>query len=573
MEQQDVDKKVQQLKKLKQYKETPEEYLIDIAKRKLLEKEQELDFSLDDVWKNKTERIKAQELLDEYLKINHVSKNNFEQLKNLVYYDIMLLRLQKQISDADTVDTRVLSALNDATKQALELRKQLGFLVDKSKESPYDYIQKLFKKFEVWREQNLDGRSCTCLAKGTKILMSDFTSKNIEDVKIGDKILGFKTHPKRGLIIKKQKVLNFINQGKKSVLKIKTRDGRELICTPDHPLFVRGFAKNKENGNQLYIDAIRCFNRKIKGFNFINDRHLYYEGALLGLIESDGWVLRPKNPLHTNWKFEEQYFICQSPRCEYRAVEFILNTLKIEYSKYWRTNGWGQGAYYFNLKTKHSEYIRKLQTDLFLNKEIAIGFLAGFMLGDGHVNTDGNEIITQKNKCDLIERVFKFLSITYGKSERKTVGGIYNYSLRKQIPLIFPLSPKSTKYNSKFFKIGNHTKDDHIISIEFLKNEEQVYDLTTETENYIANGLPVHNCPHCKEIFFLKIRTDKYEPTKHPWFTGKVYTNDILWKWYKKDKKITKEEMAEVLKTHPDFIDWLDKHFYNKKEVENAEAK
>ena len=241
MEQQDVDKKVQQLKKLKQYKETPEEYLIDIAKRKLLEKEQELDFSLDDVWKNKTERIKAQELLDEYLKINHVSKNNFEQLKNLVYYDIMLLRLQKQISDADTVDTRVLSALNDATKQALELRKQLGFLVDKSKESPYDYIQKLFKKFEVWREQNLDGRSTTC--------------------------------------------------------------------------------------------------------------------------------------------------------------------------------------------------------------------------------------------------------------------------------------------------------------------------------------------PHCKEIFFLKIRTDKYEPTKHPWFTGKVYTNDILWKWYKKDKKITKEEMAEVLKTHPDFIDWLDKHFYAKKENNNAETK
>ena len=33
------------------------------------------------------------------------------------------------------------------------------------------------------------------LAKGTKVLMSDFTYKNIEDVKIGDKIIAFDEFP------------------------------------------------------------------------------------------------------------------------------------------------------------------------------------------------------------------------------------------------------------------------------------------------------------------------------------------------------------------------------------------
>lgn len=70
-------------------------------------------------------------------------------------------------------------------------------------------------------------------------------------------------------------------------------------------------------------------------------------------------------------------------------------------------------------------------------------------------------------------------------------------------------------------------------------------------------------CPFCKEVFFLKIRTDKYEEFKFPFFQDKVLCNPHLHKIYK-DNRITKEEYAQVLGVSPDYIDWLDEKWFQK---------
>ena len=46
-------------------------------------------------------------------------------------------------------------------------------------------------------------------------------------------------------------------------------------------------------------------------------------------------------------------------------------------------------------------------------------------------------------------------------------------------------------------------------------------------------------------------------------FQNKVLCNSTLWKIYK-EKKITKEEFAEILNVSLDYIDWLEKKIYNK---------
>lgn len=70
-------------------------------------------------------------------------------------------------------------------------------------------------------------------------------------------------------------------------------------------------------------------------------------------------------------------------------------------------------------------------------------------------------------------------------------------------------------------------------------------------------------CPFCKKLFFLNIRTDKYEAMKHPYFHGKILGNKNLWKLYKQGK-IDKKELAEVLNTSVFYIDWLEEKIYNK---------
>jgi len=70
-------------------------------------------------------------------------------------------------------------------------------------------------------------------------------------------------------------------------------------------------------------------------------------------------------------------------------------------------------------------------------------------------------------------------------------------------------------------------------------------------------------CPFCSQIFFLNIRTDKYQPSKLVLFKNKVLCNEHLWKCYK-EGKITKEDFAQILNVSPDHIDWLEEKIYNK---------
>ena len=70
-------------------------------------------------------------------------------------------------------------------------------------------------------------------------------------------------------------------------------------------------------------------------------------------------------------------------------------------------------------------------------------------------------------------------------------------------------------------------------------------------------------CPFCSQLFFLHIKTDKYKESGLKLFKNKVLCNESLWKIYK-EKKITKQEFAEILNVSTDYIDFLEKKIYNK---------
>ena len=70
-------------------------------------------------------------------------------------------------------------------------------------------------------------------------------------------------------------------------------------------------------------------------------------------------------------------------------------------------------------------------------------------------------------------------------------------------------------------------------------------------------------CPFCSKLFFLMIRTDKYEAKQPAFFRDRILANKALWKLYKQGK-ITKQESAEVLGTPVDYIDWLEEKIFSK---------
>lgn len=74
-------------------------------------------------------------------------------------------------------------------------------------------------------------------------------------------------------------------------------------------------------------------------------------------------------------------------------------------------------------------------------------------------------------------------------------------------------------------------------------------------------------CPHCGEMALLKMRIDKYDAIKHPFFKGRFLTNPELIRLYK-ENKITKEDFSKVLKVPLDYIDFIVKNVERTKKME-----
>ena len=76
-----------------------------------------------------------------------------------------------------------------------------------------------------------------CFVEGTPILLEDGTYVNIENVKVGDRVLSFdfKNNESIG-----SNVLNIFSKRVNKVVKYKFESGKELVATEDHPIYVIG---------------------------------------------------------------------------------------------------------------------------------------------------------------------------------------------------------------------------------------------------------------------------------------------------------------------------------------------
>lgn len=98
-------------------------------------------------------------------------------------------------------------------------------------------------------------------------------------------------------------------------------------------------------------------------------------------------------------------------------------------------------------------------------------------------------------------------------------------------------------------------KDDEYKAFEVLEKKFNVWKDEHIEERKVT-------CIFCSKIFFLNIRTDKYQESKLKLFKNKILCNSTLWEMYK-GKKITKEEFAKILNVSENYIDWLEEKIYN----------
>ncbi|MFF1452173.1 polymorphic toxin-type HINT domain-containing protein [Streptomyces sp. NPDC058274] len=132
---------------------------------------------------------------------------------------------------------------------------------------------------------------CKCFLAGTDVLMADGTTKDIEDVKLGDKVLA--TDPKTG-VSKAREVTRLIRtDGDKyfNNLSVATHDGiRSLTATHEHPFWSPsehqwikagdlrpGMTLLSDDGSTVVVTANHAFSRHARTYNLtVDDLHTYY---------------------------------------------------------------------------------------------------------------------------------------------------------------------------------------------------------------------------------------------------------------------------------------------------------
>lgn len=321
-----------------------------------------------------------------------------------------------------------------------------------------------------------------CCVKGTKILMSDYSYKNIEDIKIGDVV---KTYTKKGL--EDTKVLNCLTRKKIQTVKIKTDDNCELHCSFDHRLvsYVNHLDTKKIRRKLIKAeDSLNSFVKTIPNFLFDKDESNDYKlGYVKGVLFGDGScndILRLK-------------LEC----CDIEMIDTCLKYVKdlFDYEKH------------FVLKTSFQKnrkpYYRCVFTKKYINEKLIEepsykemkGFIAGFFDAEGTVTKQGISLC-QKDP-EILYSIEKYLNKLDFKIKYNQGSGVFILRLlggyRSTVKFITYFNPKIKRKVEKIFQLRKIDGGGNIINIENFGIED-VYTLTTDKGYYIANGFLSKNC-------------------------------------------------------------------------------
>ena len=122
-----------------------------------------------------------------------------------------------------------------------------------------------------------------CFCAGTKIAQPGGKNKNIEDIQVGDIILGFNVLENKYV---ETKVLNVSKRTTNNIIKIESND-KVIYCTPQHPFYniYRQLVKAVEigkgtmllcrDGRFRTVNSVEKIEKECEVYNFETQCHTY----------------------------------------------------------------------------------------------------------------------------------------------------------------------------------------------------------------------------------------------------------------------------------------------------------
>lgn len=334
-----------------------------------------------------------------------------------------------------------------------------------------------------------------CIEENQRVLMADWSYKEISRVNVGEYVMGAIQNPITlgRLKIQPVKVTAVINQGKQRVIKVKTSKS-ELLCTPDHKLL-------NVKWRNYWQPAETCYNAKLLSLSLWETNEEFWLGWLHGMFSGDGSIHKFKDKW---WRMKIS--MDRKDRDAILKVIEELDNIGITAREIEHDGGNGTtklcGAEVTNhtvVECFYEDYLKE-----YTSADYQRGWVSGLFDTDGHMDDSGHNHsvrISQSLHCNewKIDRLGKYLdNLGFKYNVQESVNNAGNLTrtviVNRTAEFFTTFRPVLKRKYPKDFGVGKYPNEEVTYISEPSEDVFNTWDITTESGNFIAEGILVHNC-------------------------------------------------------------------------------
>lgn len=365
------------------------------------------------------------------------------------------------------------------------------------------------------RDAERNGAACPmwCFSPETPVLMADYTTKPIGQVRIGEQVMAATRSPDGKVKMEPTVVRNTLRRI--APLAEIEFDNQTVVGTPDHKVLCR---RGNSKDRVRFIPANEAIGRgtySLLGEHPVetgrNDE--FWRGWLAGIAFGDGcfWTLKKADqrravPYDQSSPFVEKVAKYRRFRLAMHD-DIIIETFRRKAEDH-GFSGWKKGIH---KGTGHKDYVMKcihltisetveefeeyLSPHSEVSRDYKRGFIAGFIDAEGHIRDRGVHIAQSEEAnphlCRMLSQYLDDLDISFTHSRKRDRWGIYGQDSFRLLTLCTPLLTRKTR---RFDGRSLSRSKGKIVDVRLTGLDGPVITLTTDAGTYIAAGHVVKNC-------------------------------------------------------------------------------
>ena len=350
-----------------------------------------------------------------------------------------------------------------------------------------------------------------CHSAGTLILMKDLLWKPIEEVNVGDKVIGFDLIKKEEKTNAYYTISKVTHKGSResNTVTITTKEG-QTSCTSDHKwmTYPLKYIETKDfKPNQRKWD---CRLKFVGESYFHIETDEYKKGWLAGVFDGDGSIEVYEYPRKI-WNGTRVCYRTTLSSTDKEIIDRVHSYIFDIFSEDWKivknkiykeTHSQSYTIYKYSQDTYIK--LKKLAYDFDMRNmsyEFLRGYLGGVFDAEGSYSDNYHACFACKTDKRLRDRIkyalkkldFKFTDRVGGNARIVNILGGQSEIIRFFSMTNPVLERKKLKLLDRRHE-GINEDTGRIISIEHKSNSEKVYSIATTTHNYVADGFISKNC-------------------------------------------------------------------------------